>query len=70
MDPKNWARIYFTNQPYKAEIVKSVLEDDGIRAILIDKIDHAHGGAFGEVEVYVQRDNVIPAKHIIDKKEL
>lgn len=70
MDSKNWARIYLTNQPYKAEIVKSVLQDEGIRCVLIDKIDHAHGGAFGEVELYVQRGDIIPAKHLIDKKEL
>jgi hypothetical protein len=35
----------------------------------MDKKDSAYG-AFGELELYVQRENVLKAKHILNSKEL
>jgi len=70
MNQSNWARVYTTQAPYKAEITKDVLEDEGIQSVVVDKQDTAYGGVFGEVELYVRREDVIKAKHIIDKKEL
>ncbi|MCP4124271.1 MAG: DUF2007 domain-containing protein [Bacteroidetes bacterium] len=70
MNQSNWARVYTTQAPYKAEITKDVLEDEGIQSVVVDKQDTAYGGVFGEIELYVRREDVIKAKHIIDKKEL
>jgi len=70
MNQSNWAKVYSTQAPYKAEITKDVLEDEGITSVVVDKQDTAYGGVFGEVELYVRREDVIKAKHIINKKEL
>ena len=70
MNQSNWAKVYSTQAPYKAEITKDVLENEGVQSVVVDKQDTAYGGVFGEVELYVRREDVIKAKHIIAKKEL
>ena len=70
MNQSNWARIYSTQAPHKAEIAKDVLEQEGIKCVVVDKQDTAYGGVFGEIEIYVQREDVIQAKHILGKREL
>jgi hypothetical protein len=70
MNQSNWARVYSTPEDYKAEIIKSILEDEGIHCVVVDKKDTAYGGTFGEIEVYVQRESVIKAKHLIEKTAL
>ena len=68
MQTDNWAKIYTTTAAYKAEIAKDVLEQEDIQSVIVDKKDSAYG-VFGEIELYVQRENVIKAKHILNKKE-
>lgn len=58
---KGWSQIYSTNQMFQAEIFKQVLADNGIEAIIINKMDSSYK-AFGEIEVYVKNDHVIRAK--------
>lgn len=69
MNRDNWAKIQSTKERYKAEIIKDVLEQEAIQCVIVDKKDSAYG-VFGELELYVQRENVIKAKHILTKKEL
>ncbi len=58
-----WQKIYDTNLKYRAEIVKAVLSDHGISAVLVDKQDKAYH--FGQVEVYVAPYDVMGAVKII-----
>jgi len=67
MEQQNWAKIHTTNVEYKAEIAKDLLENEGITCVIMDKKDSAYG-AFGELELYVQRENVLKAKHILTNK--
>jgi hypothetical protein len=60
----NWRRVYSTKQPYRAEIVKAVLEDKGMHPVLVNKKDSNYH--FGFYEVYVAPDFVIPAIKIIE----
>ena len=69
MNDTNWARIHSTTEPHLAEIVRSVLEGEGIRCVIMDKRDKAYT-VFGDIEVYVQRDNVVLAKRLIEKAKL
>ena len=70
MNHSNWARIFSTQLSHIAEITKDILKEEGITSVLVDKQDSAYAGVFGEIEVYVQREDVIRAKHILSKKEL
>lgn len=70
MSDSNWARVYTTTAPHKAEIAKEVLAQEGIKSVAIDKQDSAYGGVFGEIELYVLREDVIRARHLLTKKQL
>lgn len=63
----DWQCIYSTRYDHIAEIVKAVLDDNGIKCFSVSKKDSAY--LFGEIELYVAPDNVIKAKQIIKKEE-
>lgn len=49
-----------------AELKKAVLESFGIQAIIINKSDSSYH--FGDLELYVNRDDVMRAKKILDEE--
>lgn len=63
----NLVHIYSTSQPYTAELVKQMLINQNIGAFLVNKQDSTY--KFGEVELYVNRDDVIRAKMLIKEFE-
>ncbi len=67
----DWVKIYSVAQAHKAEIVQAVLEDNSIKVFSINKQDSMHIHLTnGEIELYVDPENAMKAKHIIDKNEL
>jgi hypothetical protein len=64
---ENLVHIYSTAQPYTAELVRQMLVDKNIVAFLVNKQDSTY--KFGEVELYVNRDDVIRAKMLIKEFE-
>ncbi len=64
----NWRKVYSNNYQHKVEIVQAVLEEEGIASVIMNKKDSAY--LFGEIELYVQADNVIKSKQIINKESL
>lgn len=67
----DWVVIYKSNNQNKAQIVKSVLEDNNIEVVLLNKMDSMHTHLInGAVELHIKPKNVINAKHIISKNEL
>ncbi len=63
---KDWVIAYESKQEYLAEIARSVLSDNDIESVIINKKDSIYN-TFGDVEVYVNRDNLIRAKQILQK---
>lgn len=47
-------------------IMKLKLEEEGIHDIILNNMDSSYNN-FGKVELYVKQNDVIRAKHIIDK---
>ena len=70
MTQSNWTKVYATKAMHKAEITKYYLEEEGITCVLVNKKDTAYGGVFGEIEIFVQGENVMRAKHILSKKPI
>lgn len=66
---KDWVCIFTTDQPHRADLIRMVLEDKGIEAVVINKKDSSYI-TIGDVEVYVPAKDVILAKHIIQSEEL
>lgn len=57
---KDWVIVYTTDKLYQAELFRRNLGDHGIGAVIINKMDSTY--RFGEIEVYVKRDQVLRAK--------
>ena len=59
--------IYGTGKAYIAELLKQALADHDIQSYIVNKQDSAY--KFGEIELYVNRDDVIRAKKLIQEFE-
>lgn len=64
---KDWVQIYSDTFAPKAEIIRLYLENNGIPAMILNQQDTAH--MHGEIEIFVKRDTVIRAKHLITQWE-
>lgn len=64
---KDWVKIYSTDVNYKAELLRGLLFENNIEAVIINKKDSSY--LFGELELYVNTDDVIKAKHIITTQD-
>lgn len=65
---KNWKKVYSSSFEHKMEIAQAVLEDEGIKSVIINKKDSFY--LFGELELYVHADQVLRAKQILKKESL
>lgn len=64
----SWQKIYSSALEHQVKIVQAVLNDVGINSVIVNKKDSVYH--FGEVELYVQGENVMKAKQIINKEQL
>lgn len=60
-----WSKVYESKQPYRTEIVKDILEQKGIKAIVLNRKDSAYD-IFGQLEVHVKAEKVLTALKIIE----
>ena len=49
---KGWVEVYMTAHEYKASIAKELLENEGIKAVVLNQHDTAYQ-AFGEISIFV-----------------
>jgi hypothetical protein len=61
---KDWEIVYRAESSVRAEIVRSVLELNGIDAVVVDKKDRNYH--LGFCEVLVRRQDILRALKIID----
>ena len=61
----NWSKVYESKKPYRAEMVMDILEQEGIKAIVLDRKDSAYY-IFGQLEVHVKAEEVLNALKIIE----
>lgn len=66
---KGWIKIYTTTAPNKAEIIKGMLEENGIHSVIINKQDSSYL-IFGEAELYVNREDSVKAINLINQENL
>jgi len=59
----NWIVIYTSAQLYEAEMVRSIMADNEIECVIMNKKDSTYG--FGEIEVYVPTEEAFKAKQLI-----
>jgi uncharacterized protein (DUF1919 family) len=63
-----WVKIYTSPDFFKSELVRQVLIDHEIEAIIINKQGFPY--RIGEIEVYIHEDDFQKAIEIIVKNEL
>jgi hypothetical protein len=63
---KDWTAVYKTTINSRAEIVKGVLVERGIDAVIINKKDTTLIINNGQIEVMVQREQVLDAVKIVN----
>lgn len=64
---KNWVSVYTTGVRHLAEIATQMLKENGIPAVIFNNKDSSY--LFGEIEVYVHKDNEAEAKKLIEEFE-
>ncbi|HZH86901.1 MAG TPA: hypothetical protein VFD77_06265 [Brumimicrobium sp.] len=57
--------VFRTSELHLATIMKFKLEEEGVHVILINKMDTSYNN-FGQIELYVNQNDVIRAKFIIE----
>jgi hypothetical protein len=59
----NWVVIFSTAQLYEAEMAKSMLADNDIESVVMNKKDSTYG--FGDIDIYVPTNKAFRAKQLI-----
>ncbi len=63
---RDWQAVYKDSQEYRADIVKAVLEGEGLAPVKVNKTVSVHG--FGNFEIFVDADSVLRAIKIIKEE--
>ena len=53
---KGWIEVYITAHEYKASIAKELLENESIKAVILNQHDSAYQ-TFGEFSIYVAEND-------------
>ena len=61
---KDWVLIFSSITMHEVYMNKIYLEENGIEAVIINKQDSVYQ-SFGEIELYVNRKDVIKAKQLL-----
>jgi hypothetical protein len=59
----NWVIVHTVTKEYEAEIIKSLLSENNIECVILNKKDSVY--LFGEIEIYVDVENAFIAKQFI-----
>lgn len=60
----SWVKVFSSVQPYRAELVKQLLEQHGLMAVLLNRQDSMYR-LWGEAEVYVSLKDEPDARMLI-----
>ena len=63
---EDWIQVYFTDQPYQAEMLKKLLEGNGVESYVINKKDSSYM-TFGEAELYIHEKDKPKAEPLIEE---
>ncbi|HEY0055569.1 MAG TPA: DUF2007 domain-containing protein [Pedobacter sp.] len=64
----SWVKIFTSSDFFKSEMVRQVLIDNEIEAVILNKQGYPYN--IGQVEVYVPPDHFQPALELIVKNDL
>lgn len=62
--------VFFSISQIKIVTAQHLLSEAGIESHTINKMDSAHAGLFGEIELYVAKDKESDAREILTQAEI
>ena len=66
---EDWTKIHSTRNKFEADILKGMLEDKGIKTVLLNKKDSSYN-LFGDIELYTHINYAEKALAIINETNL
>lgn len=63
----DWVKVFETSRPIEAGIIVSMLHENGIESVDINKVDRSYT-VFGKVEIYCRADDAEQAKALIHNR--
>jgi hypothetical protein len=60
----DWTKIHFTKNPIEAEMIKDLLMDHDVQAVILNKQDSAYP-LISEIEIYCHAENALKAIKLI-----
>lgn len=66
MENDNWKIVFVTTFAPKAQLLKSVLEENGIETILHNQQDSSYT-SIGDIQLLVRNEMVVKAKALLEK---
>lgn len=60
----NWTAVFETTQPFQAELVKGMLCDNGVEAVILNQRDSSYT-TFGTIQVMVNKEFEQQAEEIL-----
>ena len=64
---KNWINIFSSANPIEVEIVKQMLNENNINAVILNKQDSSYN-LFGSIDLYVKEENQTIALQLINEQ--
>lgn len=61
----NWTNVYSTNMEYEANLLREVLQDNGIEAVVVNQTDSMY--KFGEYVIDVKPEKADDARKLIEE---
>ena len=61
---KGWTEVYITAHEYKVSMAKDLLENEGVKAVVLNQYDSAYQ-TFGEFSVHVAENDVEKALQLL-----
>lgn len=62
--------VFFSVSQIKMMTAQHLLKEAGIDCHTINKMDSAHAGVFGEIELHVPKEDEAKAKSILEEAEI
>jgi predicted Fe-Mo cluster-binding NifX family protein len=66
---KGWTEVFITAHEYKASMAKDLLENEGIKAVVINQHDSAYQ-TFGEYSIHVAENDAAKAALLLKNLNL
>ncbi len=63
---KNWAELHRTQNLPHAHLIKSYLEENGVKAVILNQQDSSYL-MLGDIIIFVEKEVLVKAKWLLDK---